>query len=67
MVNIISKTSFYIYFELNFNFQPKKSKFIKKKDSVSFHLVHRSQQDPLTADESAPQRVLLPVVAKSKV
>uniref|UniRef100_A0A8C0B794 Protein LTV1 homolog n=1 Tax=Buteo japonicus TaxID=224669 RepID=A0A8C0B794_9AVES len=28
--------------------------------SVTFHLVHRSQRDPLAADDSAPQRVLLP-------
>lgn len=27
---------------------------------MSFHLVHRSQRDPLAADETAPQRVLLP-------
>lgn len=38
-----------------------KKKFIDKKNAVTFHLVHRSQQDPLTADETAPQRVLLPV------
>ncbi|XP_017786723.1 PREDICTED: protein LTV1 homolog [Nicrophorus vespilloides] len=43
-----------------------KKKFIDKKNSVSFHLVHRSQQDPLTADENAPQRVLLPVNDQSK-
>lgn len=42
--------------------QPKKvKKFIDKKNAVSFHLVHRSQQDPLAADERAPQKVLLPV------
>lgn len=28
---------------------------------MTFHLVHRSQQDPLAADETAPQRVLVPV------
>ncbi|XP_021114965.1 protein LTV1 homolog isoform X2 [Heterocephalus glaber] len=38
----------------------KKKPFIEKKKAVSFHLVHRSQRDPLTADETAPQRVLLP-------
>ncbi len=27
---------------------------------MSFHLVHRSQKDPLAADEKAPQHVLLP-------
>ncbi|XP_012253458.2 protein LTV1 homolog [Athalia rosae] len=39
----------------------KGKKFIDKKNSVTFHLVHRSQQDPLAADETAPQRVLVPV------
>ncbi|XP_011312242.1 protein LTV1 homolog [Fopius arisanus] len=39
----------------------KTKKFIDKKNSVTFHLVHRSQQDPLAADETAPQRVLVPV------
>lgn len=28
---------------------------------MTFQLVHRSQQDPLVADEDAPQRVLVPV------
>uniref|UniRef100_H0VPD3 Protein LTV1 homolog n=1 Tax=Cavia porcellus TaxID=10141 RepID=H0VPD3_CAVPO len=37
-----------------------KKPFIEKKKAVSFHLVHRSQRDPLAADETAPQRVLLP-------
>ncbi|XP_054288619.1 protein LTV1 homolog [Macrosteles quadrilineatus] len=36
-----------------------KKKWIDKKNAVTFHLVHRSQQDPLAADDSAPQRVLL--------
>lgn len=39
----------------------KTRKFIDKKNSVTFHLVHRSQKDPLIADETAPQRVLVPV------
>ncbi|XP_076302555.1 protein LTV1 homolog [Lasioglossum baleicum] len=39
----------------------KTKKFIDKKNSVTFHLVHRSQKDPLIADETAPQRVLVPV------
>ncbi|XP_068894561.1 protein LTV1 homolog [Tenebrio molitor] len=44
---------------------PKKTrKFIDKKKAISFQLVHRSQQDPLIADENAPQRVLLPLTAK---
>uniref|UniRef100_A0A3B3BM08 Protein LTV1 homolog n=1 Tax=Oryzias melastigma TaxID=30732 RepID=A0A3B3BM08_ORYME len=34
--------------------------FIEKKKAVTFHLVHRSQRDPLAADENAPQHVLLP-------
>ncbi|XP_075718778.1 protein LTV1 homolog [Rhinoderma darwinii] len=38
----------------------KKKSFIEKKKAVTFHLVHRSQRDPLAADETAPQRVLLP-------
>ncbi|XP_071387727.1 protein LTV1 homolog isoform X1 [Centroberyx affinis] len=38
----------------------KKKSFIEKKKAVTFHLVHRSQRDPLAADETAPQHVLLP-------
>lgn len=38
----------------------KKKSFIQKKNAVTFHLVHRSQKDPLAADEKAPQHVLLP-------
>ncbi|NXU48782.1 LTV1 protein, partial [Turnix velox] len=38
----------------------KKKPFIDKKNAVTFHLVHRSQRDPLAADDTAPQRVLLP-------
>ncbi|XP_030051376.1 protein LTV1 homolog [Microcaecilia unicolor] len=38
----------------------RKKPFIEKKKAVTFHLVHRSQKDPLVADETAPQRVLLP-------
>ncbi|NXA52896.1 LTV1 protein, partial [Nothocercus julius] len=38
----------------------KKKPFIEKKKAVTFHLVHRSQRDPLAADDTAPQRVLLP-------
>ncbi|XP_007422967.1 protein LTV1 homolog [Python bivittatus] len=40
----------------------RKKPFIEKKKAVTFHLVHRSQKDPLTADDSAPQRVLLPAL-----
>ncbi|XP_054635798.1 protein LTV1 homolog isoform X2 [Dunckerocampus dactyliophorus] len=38
----------------------KKKSFIEKKKAVTFHLVHRSQRDPLAADETAPQHILLP-------
>ncbi|KAI1896563.1 hypothetical protein AGOR_G00096060 [Albula goreensis] len=38
----------------------KKKSFIEKKKAVTFHLVHRSQRDPLVADETAPQHVLIP-------
>nr|CAG4646376.1 EOG090X08PQ [Macrothrix elegans] len=40
---------------------PKTKKFIDKKNAVTFKLVHRSQKDPLAADERAPQRVLVPI------
>uniref|UniRef100_A0A1B6KGV9 Protein LTV1 homolog n=1 Tax=Graphocephala atropunctata TaxID=36148 RepID=A0A1B6KGV9_9HEMI len=46
-----------------------KKRWIDKKNAVTFHLVHRSQQDPLAADETAPQKVLVPassVQAKAK-
>jgi len=39
----------------------KKGKFIDKKKAVSFRLVHRSQRDPLAADDDAPQHVLQPL------
>ncbi|KAL3868962.1 hypothetical protein ACJMK2_041707 [Sinanodonta woodiana] len=39
----------------------KKKKFIDKKNAVTFHLVHRSQKDPLQANDEASQHVLLPV------
>lgn len=38
-----------------------KKKFIDKKTAQTFQLVHRSQKDPLAADETAPQHVLLPI------
>ncbi|XP_026333740.1 protein LTV1 homolog [Hyposmocoma kahamanoa] len=40
-----------------------KKKFIDRKKAVTFNLVHRSQRDPLIADETAPQHVLVPVNA----
>ncbi len=42
-------------------FQGKKKRFIDKKNAVSFRLVHRSQRDPLQADEDSSKHVLLPV------
>lgn len=49
------------------HFQPKtKRKFIDKKNAVTFHLVHRSQKDPLITDETAPQHVLLEAKAPPK-
>ena len=40
----------------------RKKKFIDKKreETVTFSLIHRSQKDPLAADDEAPQMVLLP-------
>ena len=39
----------------------RKKPFIDKKNAVTFHLVHRSQKDPLQADEESSKHVLLPV------
>ncbi|KAF9933798.1 hypothetical protein FBU30_004396 [Linnemannia zychae] len=39
-----------------------KKPFIDRKNARHFHLVHRSQRDPLSRDESAPQRVLKEVI-----
>lgn len=44
----------------------RKKKFIDKKNSVTFHLVHRSQRDPLQASEDASKGVLLSADDKSK-
>nr|CAD7429403.1 unnamed protein product [Timema monikensis] len=41
-----------------------KKKFIDHKNSITFSLVHRSQQDPLVTDETAPQHVLVPTGEK---
>ena len=43
-----------------------KKSFIDRKKAVTFHLVHRSQHDPLVTDETAPQRVLVEATNKSK-
>ena len=46
----------------------KKKKFIDKAvdNVVTFSLVHRSQKDPLVADENAPQKVLVPNAPSKK-
>ncbi|XP_034110796.1 protein LTV1 homolog [Drosophila nasuta] len=41
-----------------------KKPYIDRKKAVTFHLVHRSQHDPLVTDETAPQRVLLEAGAR---
>lgn len=52
---------------LNQNIFQGKKKFIDKKKAVTFHLVHRSQHDPLFVDESAPQHVLVPQAGPSTI
>lgn len=42
-----------------------KKKFIDKKNAITFHLVHRSQQDPMLVSEDS-QHVLLPAAKNSK-
>jgi len=44
-----------------------KKKFIDKKNSAHFHLVRRSQRDPLIADENSSQFVLIPAGGKQNV
>ncbi|CAD7012308.1 unnamed protein product [Ceratitis capitata] len=43
-----------------------KKAFIDRKKAVTFHLVHRSQHDPLVADDTAPQRVLVEAVSQNQ-
>ncbi|KAI8038547.1 protein LTV1 homolog [Drosophila gunungcola] len=43
-----------------------KKPYIDRKKAVTFHLVHRSQHDPLVTDENAPQRVLLEAAARQQ-
>ncbi len=43
---------------------PYRRKFINKKKSITFQLVHRSQHDPLIADDTAGERVLVPLVVR---
>lgn len=38
----------------------RKKKFIDKKNAITFHLVHRSQQDPLISSDDASKHVLVP-------
>lgn len=38
----------------------KKRPFIDKKNAITFHLVHRSQQDPFVVSEEASKHVLVP-------
>jgi len=45
----------------------KKLPFIDKKNAVTFQLIHRSQQDPLAADDDAPQRLLQPLGGAEEV
>jgi len=44
----------------------KKKPFIDRKNAITFHLVHRSQRDPLAADQDAPQMVLQEAPKKLK-
>lgn len=44
----------------------KKRPFIDKKKAITFRLVNRSQQDPLIADETAPQHVLVPILKNNE-
>ncbi|XP_017461061.1 PREDICTED: protein LTV1 homolog [Rhagoletis zephyria] len=41
-----------------------KKAFIDRKNALTFHLVHRSQHDPLVVDDTAPQRVLVEAVSQ---
>ncbi|XP_064605794.1 protein LTV1 homolog [Liolophura sinensis] len=45
----------------------RRKKFIDKQNAVTFHLVHRSQRDPLQADDDASQRVLLPAASQKEL
>ncbi|CAF1606083.1 unnamed protein product, partial [Adineta ricciae] len=40
---------------------PQRRKFINKKKAITFQLVHRSQHDPLIADDAAGEHVLVPL------
>ncbi|EMR08603.1 hypothetical protein PNEG_03079 [Pneumocystis murina B123] len=43
-----------------------RKRFIDKKNSITFHLVHRSQKDPLIHDDQAPSRILVPAFYSNK-
>lgn len=45
----------------------RKKKFIDKKNSITFKLVERSQNDPLFVDETAPQYVLVEKKSRQEV
>ena len=45
----------------------KKKPFIDKRSAHSFQLVHRSQKDPLQADEESSKHVLLPIDSSNQV
>ena len=45
---------------------PYRRKFIKKKKSITFQLVHRSQHDPLIVDDTVGDRVLVPLAVSFK-
>jgi protein LTV1 len=40
---------------------PHRRKFLDKKNAITFQLVHRSQHDPLIADDTVGERVLVPL------
>ena len=44
-----------------------KKGFIDKKNAVSYQLVHRSQKDPLVADENASKYVLKAMMPSSNL
>lgn len=45
----------------------KKHQFINKKSAQKFNVVHRSQRDPLQADEESSQHVLVPAGGVSDI
>jgi hypothetical protein len=45
----------------------KKKPFIDKKSAHNFQLVHRSQRDPLQADEDSSKHVLVALDAEAQV